>query len=204
MGQRFQTVSRATMRKLSTPISGDSPEAIWHQLYDTQDYTSAATTTLTFFANPNADRTLTNMDTGGQLTDPQYLSVYDVTCDFLTQNTSDAASVAGELNDLSLLLLVGRPTWTLTLSDKNYGPYNLTGLHGTGGPVGGISVGTNAVAAQWANNALGPGWNYKGSIIIPPKTSFRVTVNWAAAQTLNATPCKIRLSLFGILSRAVK
>jgi hypothetical protein len=203
-GTRFNPASRSQLARMSIPPSGDSPEAIWHQFYDTQTYTDNATTTLTFFANPAADRTLTNMETGGQLSDPQYFSIYDVCCDFLTANTEATTAVPGELNDLSLLLKVGRPTWTFTLSDKNYGPYSLTTLHGTGGPVGGVSVGSIATTvSQWANNALGPGWNYKGSIIIPPKTSFRITVNWAAAQNLTAD-VKVRLSLYGILSRAVK
>jgi len=202
-GTRFKTASRAQLRRMSTPPSGASPEAIWHQFYDTQNYLTGATTNLVFFAAPNADRTLTNLETGGQLSDPQWLSIYDITCDFLTQNTSQAAGVLGELNDLSLLLKVGRPTWTLTISDKNYGPYSLTTLHGTGGPVGAIDAGTLAVGIQYANNTLSPGWNYKGSLIIPPKTSFRISVAWSAAQATTLATVPIRLSLFGILSRRV-
>lgn len=202
-GQRFKVATRAQLRQMSTPPSGASPEAIWHQFYDTQDYVSATTTTLTFFATPNVDLTLSNMETGGQLSDPQWLSIYDITLDFLSQNTTQAAGLLGELNDLSLLLKVGRPTWTLTISDKNYGPYSLTVLHGTGGPSGTIDAGTLAAGIQYANNMPTPGWNYKGSLIIPPKTSFRIVVNFGAAQTTTLTPLPMRISLFGILSRRV-
>lgn len=202
-GTRFKTASRAQLRAASTPPSGASPEAIWHQFYDTQNYLTAATTVLTFFSTPNADRTITNLETGGQLSDPQWLSIYDITCDFLTQNTSQAAGILGELNDLSLLLKVGRATWTLTISDKNYGPYSLTTLHGTGGPVGTVDAGTLAIGIQYANNTLSPGWNYKGSLIIPPKTSFRIVLNWSAAQATTLATVPLRLSLFGILSRRV-
>lgn len=202
-GTRFKVATRGQLRQMSTPPSGASPEAIWHQFYDTQNYLTAATTTLTFFAAANPNLNLSNMETGGQLSDPQWLSIWDVTCDFITQNTSDAGAILGELNDLSLLLKVGLPTWTLTISDKNYGPYSLSVLHGTGGPSGNVDAGTLAVGAQYANNMPTPGWNYKGSLIIPPKTSFRIVVNWNAAQATTLAILPIRLSLFGILSRRV-
>lgn len=203
LGVRFNAATRAQLRARSTPPSGASPEAIWHQLYDTQTYVDNTTTRLTFFQTTNVDATITNMPSAGQLPDPQWLTIYDITCDFLTQNTVGAvATVAGEYNDLSLLLKVGRPTFTLTISDKRYGPYSLTCLHATGGPVGGVDAGTAVEQHQWANNVFSPGWTYQGSLIIPPKTNFNVEVVWAAAQDLTANVI-IRMSLFGILSRRV-
>ncbi|MCP4899818.1 MAG: hypothetical protein GY906_22860 [bacterium] len=206
-GARFKVATRGQLRQMSTPPSGSSPEAIWQQFYDTQPAT-AGTTIQTFFAAPVADRTLTNMDTGGQLSDPQWLSIYNITLDFLTQNTIEDPLIdaAGELNDLNLLLKVSRPTWTLVISDKSYGPYSLTTLHGTGGPSGNIAVGGAAAAAgaQYANNMPTPGWDYKGSLIIPPKTSFRIVVNYGVpVAALDAVTVDMRISLFGILSRRV-
>lgn len=206
-GVPFKAATRAQLRSRSTAPSGASPEAIWQQYYDTQSYVSATTTRLTFFQVTNVARDITNMPSAGQLPDPQWLSIYNVCCDFLTSNSSNVATdqVPGELGDLSKLLKVGRPYWMLTISDKQYGPYSLTCLHGTGGPVGFQASGNTAATgnAQYANNALNPGWNYQGSLIIPPKTNFQIEVVWAAAQTTLEDPIKIRLSLFGILSRRV-
>lgn len=199
-GVRFQGATRGQLAARATPPSGASPEAIWHQWYDTQSYLTGATTTLTFFQTTNADPTLSNMQAAGQFPDPMWFTLYDLTCDFLSQNTAQAANVLGELNDQSLLLKVGRATWTLTISDKNYGPYSLTVLHGTGGPVG-MGWGAVATGGQYSNNCLTPGWSYQGSLIIPPKTSFKIVLNWAAAQGTTLATLPIRLSLFGILSR---
>ncbi len=204
-GTRFNAATRRQLRDRSTPPSGNAPEAIWWQYYDTQTYVDATTLNLNFFQVTNVDPTITNMKAAGQLPDPHWLSIYDVTCDFLILNTSvaGAVGVTGAYNDLALLLLVGRATWTLNISDKNYGPFSLTLLHGTGGPVGFIAANGTAAATeqhQIASNVLNPGWNYKGSLIIPPKTNFGITVNWAATQDLTANVV-MRLSLHGILSR---
>jgi hypothetical protein len=203
LGVRFNAATRAQLQRRATPSSGQGPEAIWHQFYDTQNYLTAATTRLQFFGVTNVDRTLSNMPAAGQLPDPQYLSIYQITCDFLTQNTSDAGAVLGQLNDQMLLQLVGRGTFTLTISDKTYGPYSLTCLHGTGGPVGGVDAGTLAVGAQWATNSLSAGWNYNGTIIIPPKVNFGIELVWGAAQATTLATLPIRISVFGILSRRV-
>lgn len=204
-GARYNAATRAQLRAKSTPPSGNAPEAIWWQYYDVQTYVDAVTTELNFFQVTNVDRTISNMPAAGQLPDPQWLSIYDITCDFLVQNTSvaGAVGVTGVYNDLALLLNIGRPTWLLNISDKNYGPFSLTLLHGTGSPVGFIAANGTAAATeqhQLASNVLNPGWNYKGSLIIPPKTNFGINVRWAAAQNLTANVL-IRLSLHGILSR---
>lgn len=206
-GRRFKAATRSQLRRKATPLSGAAPEAIWQQFYDTQSYVGGSTVNLNYFVDTNTDRTLSNMQAAGQFPDPQWFTLYDVTCDFLSQNTSvvGVTDVTGELNDIALLLKVGRGTWTLTISDKRYGPYSLTLLHGTGGPVGNVFPGNTANTGnqQWANNTLAPGWNYSGSLIIPPKTNFNIEVNWAAAQTIVNDPLPVRISLHGILSRRV-
>lgn len=204
-GVRYNAATRAQLRAKSTPPSGNAPEAIWWQYYDVQTYVDAVTTELNFFQVTNVDRTITNMPAAGQLPDPQWLSIFDITVDYLVQNTSvaGAVGVTGVYNDLALLINVGRPVWTLQLSDKNYGPFSLSLLHGTGGPVGFIAANGTAAATeqhQLASNVLNPGWNYKGSLIIPPKTNFVINVRWSAAQNLTANVL-MRLSLHGILSR---
>lgn len=202
-GTRFNAATRAQLSRAANPSAPGGPEAIWHQLYDTQTYVDNTTTRLTFFQTTNVDPTITNMQGASQLPAPQYFTIYDITCDIIQPNTvSAAASVVGAYNDLFLLLLDGRPTWTLSISDKQYGPYSLSSLHATGGPVGGVDAGTAAEIHQWGTNAMSPGWNYNGSIIIPPNVNFSIQVNWSAAQNLVANRL-IRLSMFGILSRRV-
>lgn len=204
-GTRFKAASRSQLRARSTPLSGASPEAIWWEFFDTQTYVSATTTRLQFFIVTSTDPTISNMQAAGQFPDPQWLTIYDVTCDFLTRPSRVAAANAtGELDDISQLLKSGRGVWDLNISDKRYGPFSLSLLHGTGGPVGNFFGQSTAVdvSYQWANNTLSPGWNYKGSLIIPPKTNFSIELRWSGALTLTGNVL-IRLGLHGILSRRV-
>ena len=139
LGSRFRPMSAAAVEAAATPPSGNSQEAIWHQLYDTQTFTSAATTRMNFFAATNADKTLSNLEQGGTLPKPQSLQIYNICLDVLAVvPVSTSATITGVLNDFALLFLgsAQRPTWTLTISSKAYGPYSLTTLGGTGGPTG--------------------------------------------------------------------
>jgi hypothetical protein len=204
-GTRFNAVSRSALRKRATPPTGNAPEAIWHQFYDTQVYPAAGVTRQTFFGVTSTDPTISNMPSAGQFPDPQWLSIWDITLDVLSQNSSvvGVTDVTGEYNDLAQLLKQGRGTWTLTISDKRYGPYSLTLLHATGGPVGTVFPGTTVGTGnqQSANNALNPGWNYKGSLIIPPKTNFLIELAWQATVPVITVDTDLRISLHGILSR---
>jgi hypothetical protein len=207
-GAPFRAVSNAAVEAAATPPSGSSAEAIWHQLYDTQTYTSGTTTRLVFFQQPSADRTLSNMEQGGALPRPQSLQIHNVCLDVLSilpVTITNAADQTGVLNDLALLIFgsATRPTWTLFISQKAYGPYSLTTLHSTGGPVG-FGWGTMAAAnnIQFAKNDPAGGWNYRGRVIIPEQVNFSVELNWAAAATLTANK-QLRVSLFGVLNRRV-
>ena len=208
-GVPFQAQSRASLKAQATPPSGQSGENIWHDLYDTLTFTSAATTNLTFYGTANVGNiNLTNLDVGGQLPSPQILKVYNICCDVITGAgaagvTKSAGTVLGGLNDTWLLLLGGLPVWTFTISNKQYGPYPLSTLHGTGGPQGALAVADPAADSQQIGfNNLTPGWNYYGRIIIPEQTSFKVRVDWNGTLTLTANAI-IRMHLMGVLSRRV-
>lgn len=205
-GMAFRALPKAAVEAAATPPSGNAQEAIWHQVYDTQSFVSATTTRLVFFQAANADRTLSNMEQGGTLPRPQSLQLHNITCDLLSAApVSTGAGIVGILDDLSRLLLgtAQRPTWTLTISQKSYGPYSLSVLHGTGGPIGGVN-GTQAAGTsiQWARTSDAPGWNYFGRVIIPEQVSFSLETNWAATATITGD-VRVRISLFGVLNRRV-
>lgn len=202
---KFRARSFQEQNAKAIPPSGRSPEAIWHCAYDTQTYVDNTTTSLDFFAAINADKSLSNMEAAGQFPAPQVFNLYNVCADLWTAaGVSTAASNVGNANDLYLLLMTGRPRWTFTLQNKTYGPYPLTTLHGTGGPEGflGTAIATPG-SLQFAKNAAYGGWNYSGGLTIPAQTSFQFNVTWAAAQDTTAD-WRLRISLFGVLSRAVK
>lgn len=198
--------SFAAENQKAIPPSGRSPEAIWHLAYDTKTFTSASTTSLSFFDAVNVGTLdLSNMEVGGQFPAPQVFDIHGIFCDLWAPaaGVSTSAATTGNLNDIMLLLFVGRPRWTLTIQQKNYGPYPLLALHGLGSPVAQLSQTVATVSQQQATNDRSPGWNYNGSITIPAQTAFQFTVVWQAAQTLTAN-WLVRIGMTGKLSRAVK
>lgn len=200
--------SKSQLAQIVDPqlVPGGQSEATPWVFYDTQTYTSAATTTQTFFATQQNDRTLSNLLQAGALTDPQYFEIFNLGFDVLADaSTNAAATELGILDDIQKLMLVGRPIFTLTISDKNYGPFPLRFLHTSGGAVG-MGWGTVAASAsfEYANNSLPDGgWNWRGSVVIPPKVGFSVTVQWAAAQTLANGNTPLAFWMAGCLHRRV-
>lgn len=207
LGVRFRPKTGMAVERAATPPSGNAEEAIWHQAYDTQTYVAAGQTRLTFFAAVSNDRTLSNMKAAGMFARPEKLQVYQITCDILSviAVTTAAGGIDGVLNDLALILIgsTGRATWTLDISSKQYGPYSLSALHGTGGPVGfGWGTFTAEESIQFAKNDPCEGWNYHGQIIIPEQVPFSLLTEWAAVQAVSADK-RIRMSLWGVLNRRV-
>lgn len=204
-GARFQAESKAQVEAGATPPSGSAAENIWHQIYDTQTYTDAVTTRLVFFQTANADKTLSNMEQGGSLPRPQSLKIHNICLDVLSViPVTTSATIDGVLNDLALLLFSSgaRPTWTLNISNKAYGPYSLTTLHGTGGPTGFGFSSDGAEIIQFAKNDPAGGWNYYGRVTIPEQINFNIELNWAAAANMTADKL-LRVSMFGQLLRRV-
>jgi len=196
------------LQNAANPQSAGQPEAMPWFLYDSQTYTSGTTTSQTFFQTVQTDKTLGNMESAGQLPDPQYFIVHYVTCDILSSPVASAAGTAadaGPLNDIDLLLKAGRATFTFQMSNKNYGPFPLTLCHATGGATG-IIAGTETapkMIAQGNNGIVGSGgFPVLGALVIPPKVGFNIVTNFASAQTLSGN-IVIRLGLAGVLYRRV-
>ena len=210
MGLRYPVRAR-TWRELNDaafPGQVNQPEVYAHHLYDTQTYLDNATTQLTFFAATQADRSLSNLQTGGQLEDPQFFDIWGISCSAWADAgyvTTAAGGVTGAIDDLGLLIVQGRPRLTLQISDKQYGPWKLESCHAMGGPVGfGWGTFTAEESLQYSNNGPPDGGLWVGgSITIPPKVGWRMTVDWPAAVNLT-DDYRICIGLFGVLSRAVR
>ncbi len=199
--------SRMQLDELANPQGRGVSQATPWILYDSQTYTSAATTTLNFFQTQQNDRTLSNLLQGGALTDPNYFEIYNLGFDILQDGSAIVGvTEAGIADDIAKLMLVGRPIFTLTIQDKNYGPFPLSFLHTSGGVTGFGTAGNTAATGniQFANNSVPDGgWNWRGSVIIQPKVGFSVQVQWSAAQTLAAGNPVVRFWMAGALHRAV-
>ena len=200
-------LTKAALAAISDPTSAGQPECIPWILYDTQDFVTASTTQLTFFQTVQTDQTLGNLPSQAQLPDPQHFVLHYVTCDVLAiPSLSAAGTVVGALNDIDLIMKGGRPVFTITMSDKNYGPFPLRACHALGGVTGGVA-GTFAATTdiQFGNNGIpgGGGFPFMGAIVIPPKVSFKLSVQWSATQAINVSPVKIQIGLAGVLYRRV-
>lgn len=198
------------------PRSANAPESVPWWFYDTQLYTSAATVQQTFFAATQAARDLSNLPTGGSLPDPNFMAIDYISVDFMqnaagTPYTTTAAIGAAvtnpnALNDVGSLLLSGRARLTLTISDKQYGPWPLSVTGGTGAAQGfiaiaGLTGAGNAQRSDFGYNALG-GAYIGGKIIIPPKVGFSAVIDWPAALTLTGN-YQVRLVLGGVYYRRI-
>lgn len=195
-------------------VGADYAEVVWWQFYDSQAYVSATTTRQRFFSTANNDKTITNLAQPGQIPSPQQFQIYNVCLDVRStlpvtlQTAVGPLTTAGVLNDLALLIggLNERPTWSLFLSSKEYGPFTLLTLGGTGGVSGfgyGSSIATSSGQIQYARNDPSNGWNYFGNIVITQQSNFYIELNWAAAATLTADKLNV-VSMFGILNRKVQ
>jgi hypothetical protein len=205
IGHPIQPYYRDQIAAFVNPQSAGQPEAVPWVLFDTQLYTSATTTQLTFFRTQQADATMSNMLQGGALTDPQHFQIYHLGFDVLADNTTEANGPTGILDDIALLMLVNRGTFTLDIQQKLYGPFPLSLLHTSGGPVGVIAGGVANEFIQSGNNSFPDGgWNWFGGVWIPPKVSFGVILNWSAATTFSDAANKnLRFWMSGTLYRSV-
>lgn len=196
------------LTRAANPEQFGDGETIPFCLFDTQLYTSGATTEQTYFTAAQADRTLSNLQGGSQLPDPQFFEIHNLGFDILADATAPVVTELGALDDVAKLMLVGRPFFVLTISDKIYGNGPLSLLHTSGGPVGNMATATTVAATtsggQVATNSYPDGgWNWQGGVIIPPKVGFNVVIRWSAAQTLAIGNTQCRFWMLGLLHRRV-
>lgn len=203
---RFPIVpkQRNTLYNIATPESAAQPECIGWQLYDTQSLTSGTTTTLTYFGATQTDKTLCNMESAGQLPDPQFFEVWFMSAEFQFPAVSTNAAVGGNITDVLEVIYHQRATFELSLSNKTYGPWPLSAAHAVGGVTGYVSSTVATSSQQFGQNGVQDGGYWVGGqIVLPPKVGFAVTVRLAGVPTLSLTPLPIRFSLIGVLHRRV-
>lgn len=193
------------LQALVTPEDPKQPEAVPYVLYDSQTYTSAATTKLDFFTAVNSDPTLSNMEVSGTLPNPQVFEIHRIFIDVLSRPSDNAAATPlGQADDLALLFNTARATLTFSMSSKTLGPIPAR-FCGPSHAIMGAMTGTLTAVAQiqmgW--RALTGGYPVNGQIVIPPQQKFGFTMNFSAAQTLEGGNTVISIGLLGVLHRKV-
>lgn len=201
MGSRvnIKPYTMAQLEAMATPgaVAGGNMETYRAPYYDTQTYPAAGTDLLTFFAATVGDRSLSNMQGGGQFPDPQYHILWNILVDPILPLAAVVADPPTALADLHELLVVGRPFLTLSISDKPYGQIPLQMVHGSGGPRGnGFNIAGATVAAHEIveHGPADGGFGLEGSLVIPPKVNFGLTIRWGNAQAVT-TDIPIRVTL---------
>jgi len=195
----------AALAALVTPPSGNVPEFTPAVFYDTQLYTSAATTSLNFFSVVGATTNISNMETAGVFPQPQYFELHKLFVNILNVPTYDAAADAlGSITDVARLVHAGQGIAKLSVANKSYPEIPLTVIGRSGGPDG-VAAATLAAGGklQFGLQQQVGGFPYNGAVVIPPLTKFGVTLTWAAAQTLSAN-VSIQVAMLGVLYRAVR
>jgi hypothetical protein len=205
-------LSKDDLARLMDPMGRDL-ETFPDQKYDTQTFPAAGgVNRLVYFGALPNDPTLSNMDSQGQFTSPQFFQVYGIAKDYRRAGPSNIVLPAsgtnqtGLLNDIDLIEKVQGATLTLIISNKNYGPWQLASAHPMGGAVGTIAIageggaGTSRGQQYGHGGPIDGGWWLNGEIVIPPNTGFQLIVNLRAGQAITADT-QMTLTLVGRIYR---
>lgn len=176
-----------------------------YQLFDTVAITTAVQAVPNLFVTVQADPTLGNIPSQGQLPDGWFFDVDRVFVDFLTIPALVVATVVGPATDLANIQDTCRATFEFKYNDKSYGVRTLRSLPPSGGVQAfssGTYVATNGREYAWTG-PMGARAPYLNGLRIQPKTKFLGVVSLAVAPTLNQTPLNVCVSLMGRLYRKV-
>jgi hypothetical protein len=202
----IKAYNRETLEIMSGPARATDLEAIPHVLHDVQAFTTAATTVLTFFQAVQATVDLGNMESAGQLPEPQFFQPFYLGCDplILPAVRAAAGTLPGAWDDMHRLVLTTRPTVRYEIAGKPYiKDIPLSFFHSSGGATG-MGYGTSTTGFEVANNSVADGgWCVAGSFIVPPKQTMLARVTWSAVVALNVSPLNVRFWQAGVLFRRV-
>lgn len=179
-------------------------EVIPDVLYDTLTYTSASTTSLTFFQQTNVKLDISNMKQAGLLPNPESFLIQAPRI-FVKWAPTFATTVAASIVD-DCALLFNTCVATMQFGNKNYGPYPAW-MFGSGGGPDMRWAGAGAEATnKYFNYAQlgGPIYGIFPHLMIAPLQSFNLTLSWpSGAVTLGAGNPAIQVVYDGQRARAV-
>lgn len=179
-------------------------EVIQDTIYDTKTYTSAVTTSITFFVQSIAtvNKDITNLTQPGILPNPESFLVQCPRLYFKWTPTSAATLAANVINDIALL--TNTAVLTMKFGNKTYGPFPSWMLSAGGGPD--VRVSANATPPIITSYAQlgGPLWAIFPHLMIAPLQAFQALLEWpSGAVTLGAGNPAISLVYEGQRARAV-
>ena len=199
--------------EFATKVPGEGEIIPW-MYWDTQTYTSAATTRLTYFGAIQNNILLGNIPLGGQMPNdqsfliisPQFIPNAD-TMIFTSEAVGAPETLGDAPNDMAQLIHNG--VMSLIIQNKEYGQWPLHKTPSGGGVWGhtslaGTATATNFGALSIANN----GFPSAGNMLVldPPvsidaQTNFSIRIDWPTAVTLRGGNAITRVLLQGQLIR---
>lgn len=186
------------------PRAANQPEAYRDVIFDTQTYVDNTTVNQSFFQSVQTDKTLGNLSQAGSLPAATAFAISAISSEWLLEAPAGAATGSAQVNDLVALLNAGRPTMTLLISDKPYGPWPFAYAGAAGFPtfVGfgttTADAGANAVAQVSPNGGFFTG----NGLLLLPNVQFGLNVTYSAAQNISGDR-RVRVSLHGTKYRRV-
>lgn len=184
-------------------------EVIPGMLWDTATLASAAAGPLTFFTTQRASVDLSNMQTPGQLSNPQSFLVQSPRVYFKNRPQMADAGAAGPTSLASLAddiaQLSNQGVLRILIGEKRYGPFPLWTLaSGTGPDVRWTQAGAEAanIIATYAQIG-GPQYPFFPHLMIAPMQQFSATIEIPAALTLSVS-LVVCLCFDGQLARAIQ
>ena len=204
----FQPViprTAADLQDMTSPVSvvGGNLEAYAYTLFDVSAVATGALVA-PFFNVARASQQLSNLQTPGALTSPEYFKIWSIHVTPLIPVAFAASAPAAV--DMDNIVRVNLGTIELEIQSKVYGPWPIMEAAGLGGVTGfGLSL-ADATASSFvaANNGIqGNGIGINGSLALLPNAGFRLNLRWNAAITLTATT-NVHVAMRGVLYRAIK
>lgn len=192
-------------------------EAIDQPLYHRQAYAQAGQLSLTFFNSTSQDETVTNV-TASELSKGRRFAIFGVSVMFIAgsayvQNSADKVTVSA-LNDIKKAL-ESASLLRLKILQKDYLVESPIARVPAGAGIwsGGAAYDQNLVAAADVTTQISYGVNgvpqvgchrqLRVPIPLPSQTKFKVSLEWAALQTIS-TAGEIMVHLHGVELRALQ
>lgn len=200
---------RSDWRRQHQTVDAQGREAIGFTVWDRQLYASGTTVRMAFFTSVQANIRDGNLTLQGQFPQGEHFRIQTIRIVPVIRPDQRAALVAGAEGQLlsiadDLAQLYNDGVLQISILSKNYGQYPMFLLvPGTGIVTNQAAFTTTAQASNYAvtatvgnpdNRAV---FSLSRPITIPPITSFQVTLEWAAALTLETGDMSLQCVLDG-------